>query len=128
MTSDNYFTPSDTLDNPFRSGILNPTGSSQGPLTNLGQGVTWNDQDMRRFYSWEYSVHLQHQVKSWLLELGYTHNKTYNITSGLNMNMPSFDLWKQYLGVQSVFDSTGRPLDTLLWNTLVPNPFQGLPT
>jgi hypothetical protein len=43
------------------------------------------------------------------------------------MNMPSFDLWKQYLGVQSVFDSTGRPLDTLLWNTLVPNPFQGLP-
>jgi hypothetical protein len=41
--------------------------------------------------------------------------------------MPSFALWQQYLGVQRVFDSTGRPLDTLLWNTLVPNPFQGLP-
>jgi Carboxypeptidase regulatory-like domain len=126
QTSDNYFTPFDTLDNPFRTGILNPTGSSLGPLTNLGQGVTWNDQDVRRFYSWEYSVHLQHQIKSWLLEVGYTHNKTYNITSGLNLNMPSFDLWKQYLGVQSVFDASGRPLDTLLWNTLVPNPFQGL--
>jgi hypothetical protein len=127
-TSDNYITPADTLDNPFVStGILNPTGATLGPLTNLGQGVTWNYQDVRRFYSWEYSLHLQHQIKSWLFEAGYTHNKTYNITTGLNENMPSFDLWKQYLGTQSVFDSTGRPLDTLLWNTLVPNPFKGLP-
>ena len=126
VTSDNYFTPFDTLDNPYRTGILNPTGSSLGPLTNLGQGVTWNYQDQRRFYSWEYSAHLQHQIKSWLLELGYTHNKTYNITQGLNENLPPYDLWQKYLGVQSVFDAAGRPLDTLLWNTLVPNPFQGL--
>ena len=127
VTTDNYFSPADTLDNPFRGGILAPTGSSLGALTNLGQGVTWNYQDQRRFYSWEYSLHLQHQLKQWLFELGYTHNKTYNITSGLNMNMPSYDLWQKYLGVQSVFDATGRPLDTLLWNTLVPNPFRGLP-
>jgi hypothetical protein len=127
VTTDNFITSFDTLDNPYRAGILNPTGSALGPLTNLGQGVTWNYQDQRRFYSWEYSAHLQHQIKSWLFELGYTHNKTYNITQGLNENLPSFDLWKQYLGVQSVFDANGRPLDTLLWNTLVPNPFQGLP-
>jgi len=125
-TTDNYFTPYDTLDNPFRNGILAPTGSSLGALTNLGSGVTWNNQDPRRFYSWEYSAHLQHQIKSWLLELGYTHNKTYNISQGYDQNLQPFNLWQQYLGVQSVFDSTGRPLDTLLWNTLVPNPFQGL--
>jgi Carboxypeptidase regulatory-like domain len=127
VTSDNYFTPFDTLDNPYRNGILAPTGASLGPLTNLGQGVTWNYQDQRRFYSWEYSAHLQHQIKSWLLEVGYTHNKTYNITQALNENLPPYDLWQKYLGVQSVFDGAGRPLDTLLWNTLVPNPFQGLP-
>ena len=127
VTSDNFFTPFDALDNPYRNGILPPTGSSLGALTNLGQGVTWNYQDQRRFYSWEYSLHLQHQLKSWLFELGYTHNKTYNITQGLNENLPPYDLWQKYLGVQSVFDATGRPLDTLLWNTLVPNPFQGLP-
>jgi hypothetical protein len=126
-TTDNFITPYDTLDNPFRNGILAPTGSTLGALTNLGQGVTWNYQDQTRFYSWEYSVHLQHQLKSWLFEVGYTHNKTYNITSGLNENMPSYDLWQKYLGVNSVFDAAGRPLDTLLWNTLVPNPFQGLP-
>ena len=67
VTSDNFFTPFDTLDNPYRNGILNPTGSSLGALTNLGQGVTWNQQDPRRFYSWEYSAHLQHQLKGWLL-------------------------------------------------------------
>ncbi len=127
VTSDNFFTPYDSLDNPYRNGILAPTGSSLGALTNLGQGVTWNYQDQRRFYSWEYSLHLQHQLKSWLFELGYTHNKTYNITQGLNQNLPPYDLWQKYLGVQSVFDGAGRPLDTLLWNTLVPNPFQGLP-
>jgi hypothetical protein len=127
VTSDNFFTPYDSLDNPYRNGILAPTGSSLGALTNLGQGVTWNYQDQRRFYSWEYSLHLQHQLKSWLFEVGYTHNKTYNITQGLNQNLPPYDLWQKYLGVQSVFDGAGRPLDTLLWNTLVPNPFQGLP-
>jgi hypothetical protein len=127
VTANNYISPVDTLDNPYQGGILNPTGSTLGPLTNLGQGVTWNYQDPRRFYSWEYSLHLQHQLKSWLFEMGYTHNKTYNITTGLNENLPNFDLWKQYLGTQSVFDAAGRPLDTLLWNTLVPNPFLGLP-
>ena len=126
-TSDNYFTPVDTLDNPFRSGILAPTGSSLGPLTNLGQGVTWNYQNPGRFESWEYSLHLQHEYKGWLFEAGYTHNKTSNISQGYNLNQPSAALWKQYLGPQSVFDATGRPLDVLLWNTLVPNPFVGLP-
>ena len=83
QSSDNYLTPSDTLDNPYRNGILNPTGATMGPLTNLGQGVgsgatgSWNYQDPRRFYSWEYSFHLQKQVKSWLLEVGYSHNKSH---------------------------------------------------
>jgi hypothetical protein len=126
VTSDNYFTPSDTLDNPFGSGILAPTGSSLGALTNLGQGVTWNYQDTRRLNSWEYSLHLQHQYRGWLFEAGYTHNKTYNITQGLNQNMPSYALWQKYLTPENNFDANGRPRDILLWNTLVPNPFKGL--
>jgi len=52
----------------------------------------------------------------------------YNITQGLNENLPPYDLWQKYLGVQSVFDAAGRPLDTLLWNTLVPNPSRAWPT
>jgi hypothetical protein len=124
-TQDNFLTPYDTLANPFRNGIANPTGSSLGPLTNLGQGVTWYDQNPSRLYSWQYSVHLQHQVKGWLFEAGYTHNNTYNIWGGLNENLSSFALWKQLQ--TPTFDATGAPVATLAWNQLISNPFFQLP-
>ncbi|HVJ09353.1 MAG TPA: carboxypeptidase regulatory-like domain-containing protein [Acidisarcina sp.] len=124
-TQDNYMTPYDTLSNPFHSGVLQPTGSSLGPLTNLGQGVNWEDPHLNRMYSWEYSLHLQQQVRSWLFEVGYSHNKTYDIPWSWNQNLPSFTLWKQLQ--QPVFDAKGRPGDILPWNTLVPNPFYHLP-
>jgi hypothetical protein len=127
-TQDNFLTPYDTLANPFHSGILAPTGSSFGPLTNLGQSLPtngWNDPNLSRPYSWEYSLHLQQEFGGWLFEIGYSHNKTYNIGIDWNRNLPSFTLWKQLQ--QPVFDSKGRPGDILPWNTLVPNPFYQLP-
>jgi hypothetical protein len=124
-TQDNNLTPYDTLANPFRGGVLAPTGSSLGPLTNLGQGVDWDDPNLNRPYSWEYSLHLQQQYGQWLFEIGYSHNKTYDIPVTWNANEPSFALWKQLQ--QPVFDSNGRPGDILPWNTLVPNPFYKLP-
>jgi len=124
-SQDSFFTPYDTLANPFRGGILSPTGSSLGPLTNLGQGVNWDDPNLNRMYSWEYSVHLQHQLKDWLLEVGYTHNETKGISTAWDQNLPSFGLWQQLQAPQ--FDANGRPQDQLRWNQLVPNPFYQLP-
>ena len=43
-------------------GIAPPTGSSLGPLTNLGQGISWDNPDLGRLYSLEYSLHLQRQT------------------------------------------------------------------
>ena len=94
-------------------------------MTNLGQGVNWDNPNLNRPYSWEYSLHLQQQYGQWLFEIGYSHNKTYDIPVTWNGNEPSFDLWKQLQ--QPVFDSNGRPGDILPWNTLVPNPFYQLP-
>ena len=124
-TQDNYLTPYDTLSNPFQGGILAPTGSSLGPLTNLGQGVNSYNQDPGRMHSWEYSLHLQHEYKSWLFEIGYTHNKTYGIYWGFNQNLPSYEVWKQLRSPR--FDASGRPNDKLLWDELIPNPFYQLP-
>ncbi len=123
-TQDNYFTAYDTLSNPFRGGILAPTGSSLGPLTNLGQGVNMYNQDPGRMHSWEYSLHLQQEYKGWLLELGYTHNKTFGISQGRNQNLPTLATWQQLRTAR--FDAKGRPLDKLLWDELIPNPFYQL--
>ena len=71
QTQDNYTTPYDTLANPFHTGVLTPTGSSLGPLTNLGQGVSWNYQTPMRPYSLIFSLLVQQQVKNWLFEVGY---------------------------------------------------------
>ncbi len=124
-TQDNYRTPYDTLATPFRNGILAPTGSSLGALTNLGSGPNWDNPDLGRMYSLEYSLHLQHQIKGWLFEVGYSHNKTYNIPWGWNENMVSFDQWKS-LRTPS-FSATGKPVATLNWDVQVPNPFYQLP-
>lgn len=125
VTQDNYFTPYDTLSNPFHSGVLQPSGSSLGALTNLGQGPKWVNQDASRPYSWEYSLHLQHQIKSWLFEIGYSHNKTYQIWQDRNQNYPTLQQWETLRTAR--FDASGRPLDKLLWDELVPNPFLKIP-
>ncbi len=122
-TTDNYLTSYDTMAHPFQNGILSPTGSSLGALTNLGSGFTWDNPDLNRFYSWEYSLHVQHEWKGWLFEAGYSHNKTYNISWGWNQNEPTFANWQQYNTPTFV---NGRPVDTLNWNLQVPNPFYHL--
>ncbi len=124
-TKDNYLTYYDTLDNPFRDGIFAPTGSSLGPLTNLGQGVNWTNPDVGRPYAWVYSLTVQRQIKSWLLEAGYSHNGTSGLSLDYNVNQPNSTLWRQLRGPQ--FDSSGRPVDQLMWDQQVPNPFLGLP-
>ena len=130
---DSDLTPYDTLANPFRNGILEPTGSSLGPLTNLGQGVNFVNQNPGHPYSWEYSLHLQKQYKSWLFEAGYSHNKTCNIGWDMDQNLQAFDQWKAFRVPR--FDSRGKPLESTdnisnhayFWDDAIPNPFRGLP-
>jgi hypothetical protein len=125
-STDNGITPYDTLATPFRSGILQPTGSSLGALTNPTSSPTWYDPNLGRLYSWEYSLHLQHEWKGWLFEAGYSHNKTYGIWNFGTWyeNEQPFSLWKQYQ--TPTFDATGKPVATLMWNQPVPNPFKGI--
>jgi len=87
--------------------------------------VDFYDPNPGRQYSWAYNVQLQHQIKSWLFEIGYTHNKTYGIYQSRQQDNPSPAVWRQLRGPQ--FDAAGRPVDTLLWDTQVPNPFYRLP-
>lgn len=107
-SADSGLTPYDTLSNPFRNGIQEPTGSALGPFTNLGLGVSWVNQNPKIPFSWEASLHIQREHKGWLFEAGYTHNKTANIASNLQQNDIGFDNWKTFRTPR--FDATGKPL------------------
>ena len=139
-STDGGRSPYDTLDNPFRNGIPEPTGSSLGPLTNLGQGVSWVNQDPRRPYSWQYSFQIQHQLKNWLFEMGYSHQNTYDVLDSpgsLEQNDIGLNNWIAYHS--PIFNSSGqliaapggstvgpyRVANNFL-DTQVPNPFQYL--
>jgi hypothetical protein len=125
-STDSGLTPYDTLATPFQNGILAPTGSSLGAMTNLGNGVSWTNRDGHLPYSWEYSVHLQHEWKSWLFEAGFSHNKTYDIGWDLQQNDIGLSNWTTYR--QPRFDSTGKPTaKAFLTDEQIPNPFYNLP-
>jgi len=125
-STDGGLTPYDTLSNPFRSGIQQPAGSAFGPLTNLGEGVSWENQNPKLPYSLEASLHLERQYRGWLFELGYSHNKTHNIASDLQQNDIGFENWKTFRTPR--FDTAGKPLaKPYLTDEQIPNPFFQLP-
>lgn len=124
-SQDNYITPYDTLSNPFRNGILQPTGSSLGPLTNLGQNVSWDDPKLGRQFNWQGSLQIQQQFGRWLFQLGGSYENQQAISWSWNENNPSFALWQQLQ--QPQFNSDGSVVPTLPWNVLVPNPYYNLP-
>lgn len=109
-TRDGGLTPAARLSNPFPDGFNAPTGNADGPNTLLGQGVTTQLRNIVAPYTQQFNVGVQHQMKSWLLDVGYVGSR------GVN----------QYINIQ------GNQLEPSLYsrgaalNVQVPNPFLGL--
>jgi hypothetical protein len=124
-TQDNYLTPYDTLSNPFRGGILAPTGSSLGALTNLSQGIgTWDDSKLGRQYNYQGSLQLQQQVGRWLVSLGGSYENQRGISWSWETDLPSFTAWQQLR--QPQFNADGSVVPLTRWDNQVPNPFYQL--
>ena len=114
---DGGLTPASYLSNPFPSGLLRPTGSSRGLLTQVGQNVSFIDQNRRGAYMQQYSLDVQRELPGNVaLTVGYvgsrgTHLQIGGISNGgININQ----LAPQYM------------LRTDL-QTRVSNPFFGTP-
>jgi hypothetical protein len=59
---DGGLTPSNYLSNPFPNGLLRPSGSSRGLLTQVGQNVSFVDQNRQAAYMQQYSLDVQREL------------------------------------------------------------------
>ena len=74
-SNDAGLTPANGLSNPFPGGILQPTGSTLGLSTQLGQGFTFADPNRTIPKVYNYSFALQQQLPGHtLLEVAFAGN------------------------------------------------------
>lgn len=115
-TANNGFTPLNLVNNPFPQGISQPTGSSQGLLTLVGNGLgqIWPKGYHPDPYTEQWSFDLQYQINPHsVFEVGYTGNQGRKLLYG-NPNLDADQLPDQFLGLGSQLDNQ------------VPNPFYGI--
>ena len=73
-TPDNGLTFTSTLANPFPNGIAQPTGSSLGLQTFLGQAVTFQPLNPKTPYNMRWSAGIQREFGAWLADVSYVGN------------------------------------------------------
>jgi hypothetical protein len=114
----NGLTPYNTISNPYPQGLVQPTGSSAGLLTNLGGAITAQQRNVFPGYAQQWNFTLQYSPwANWLVEAAYLGNKGTHLQDGGDNNINNLDqLNPSYL-------SLGNAL-----NTQVPNPYFGLIT
>ncbi len=109
-----------TLGNPFPGGIAQPTGSSAGASTFLGQTISFFAPNQHDTYSERWNLGVQKQVSpSTLVEVIYVGNHAEHLdVTEQNINATE----KQYLSANPYYDAN---LVTAM-GTAVPNPFAGM--
>jgi hypothetical protein len=104
-----------SIANPFPNGILAPTGSSLGILTNVGNGVGYDPPGFRVPRTYQYSFGIQRTL-AWgvVAEVTYTGNYQNHINLGQNLNHEP--LAQQQIAIG----------DPAYYSRSVPNPFFGI--
>lgn len=87
VTSLNGVTPLNYLDNPYPTGINQPTGSKLGAATLLGQNIRFSSRDIRQSYSAQWNLNVQRELPGkMLLELGYAGNRGLKLQQDRELN------------------------------------------
>jgi hypothetical protein len=111
--------PAVTLDNPFPTGIQQPTGSAAGLATFLGQSITFYNPNPLNPYSIRWNFDIQRSLgKGMVFEIGYTGNHAVHLTIDQALNYTP----AQYLSTSPVRDQAVIDRNS----TTVANPFAGL--
>ena len=119
-STDGGRTPTYNLSNPWPNGIQAPTGSSLGPETFLGQGLTFSNPDFVVPNVHQFSAGIQRELPWRLsLEATYAGSRSYDLEGGFNaVNEPSAAFQRQCDVTQG-----GTPT---ICDQLLPNPFLGV--
>ena len=119
-TLNNFLTPNDTLGDPFPAGFLQPTGSSLGAATFLGQTISFLTPQAKEPYSLRWHVGVEHELRANLMaEVDYIANHAERLPVAVT----------QLNGIPRQYLSTLPTRDQAVINQLsasTPNPFVGL--
>jgi len=119
-SNDGGRTPTYALDNPFPSGILQPPGSSLGPLTFLGQGPSFSNANFTVPYVHQFSAGIQRELPWHIaLEASYAGSRSYQLE----------DTWTSYNEPSAAFQlqcDVTKGGNASFCNQLLPNPFFGV--
>jgi hypothetical protein len=108
-----------TLANPFPNGLTAPTGAAGGLLTNIGQGLSFFDPNLKNSYSQRYSLGIQRELPlGFVADVGYVGNRGTRIAVFRNYNATP----ARYLSTLPTRDQAR--IDFLSANFA--NPFSGL--
>ena len=108
-----------TFANPFPNGLIAPPGSSSGLLTNIGQGVSFFNPNLKQAYAQRWSLGLQYE-----LPLGFVLDSAYVANRGTRLAVS-----RNYNATPNRLLSTLPTRDQTTINFLsqqFPNPFRGL--
>jgi hypothetical protein len=108
-----------TLANPFPGGIMSAPGAAEGPLTNVGQSISYFTDTPRAPMMQKWQVSIQRQLaRQLVVELSYVGNRGSAIETGRNWNATP----NEYLSTSPVRDQA--KVDYMSAN--LPNPFYPL--
>ncbi len=120
VTTNNNLSPANTLSNPFPTGLVAPTGSSQGLATFNGQTINFLNPQMKNPYSLRWNFGVEHTFKgNTLVEVVYIGNHSVHLPITVT----------QVNALPARYQSTLAVRDAAVNTTLtanVTNPFAGL--
>jgi hypothetical protein len=116
---DNGVTYVATFANPFPNGLITPPGTSAGLLTNINQGVSFFDPNLKHAYAQRWSLGIQYELPA-----GFVVDSAYVANRGTRLAVS-----RNYNATPNRFLSTLATRDLTTINFLsqqFPNPFRGL--
>jgi hypothetical protein len=123
---DGGFTPADTLANPFPNGLTQPTGSSLGLRTLLGQSLSPYDYSRKDIRNDRWSFGFQQELfREIQFEVNYVGQRAPNLIASTSASDAGRVINGGWNGTGGGFDQRNYGLGTRL-NARVPNPFLGL--